>query len=66
MRFLEKPLRVLVENDKGKNPGMLKGFSQNYVTFMLRGNLSSLADKIVTVKTEKNQDGKLYEKIIPG
>jgi threonylcarbamoyladenosine tRNA methylthiotransferase MtaB len=66
LRFLEKPLRVLVENTKDKRTGMLKGFSQNYLPFVLNGNLSSLADKIATVQAEKFQDGKLYGKIIPG
>jgi threonylcarbamoyladenosine tRNA methylthiotransferase MtaB len=65
LRFSGKPLKVLVENAKDKKTGLLKGFSQNYLPFLLNGNLSSFANKIVTVRAEKFQDGKLYGKITP-
>jgi threonylcarbamoyladenosine tRNA methylthiotransferase MtaB len=63
-RFLGKPLKVLVEKTKDKKSGLLKGFSQNYLPFLLTGNISSSANKIVTVAAEKYLDGKLYGKII--
>jgi threonylcarbamoyladenosine tRNA methylthiotransferase MtaB len=64
LRFLGKPLKVLVEKTKDKKSGLLKGFSQNYLPFLLTGNISSSANKIVTVRAEKYLDGKLYGKII--
>jgi threonylcarbamoyladenosine tRNA methylthiotransferase MtaB len=64
LRFLGKPLKVLVERTKDKKSGMLKGFSQNYLPFLLTGNISTSANKIVTVRAEKYLDGKLYGKII--
>ncbi len=62
-RFLGKKLKVLVEKAKDKKSGLLKGFSQNYLPFLLSGNISVI-NKIVAVQAEKYQDGKLYGKII--
>ena len=64
LRFLGKPLKVLVESTKDKKTGLLKGFSQNYLPFLLDGNFSSSVNKIVTIKAEKYLNGKLYGKII--
>lgn len=64
LRFLGKPLKVLVEKTKDKKTGLLKGFSQNYLPFLLAGDTDSLVNKIVTVRTEKYIAGKLYGKII--
>ena len=64
LRFLGKPLKVLVEKTKDKKTGLLKGFSQNYLSFLLDGNLSSSVNKIVTIRAEKYLAGKLYGKII--
>ena len=63
LRFLGKPLKVLVESTKDKKTGLLKGFSQNYLPFLLDGNYSSV-NKIVTIRAEKYLNGKLYGKII--
>ncbi|MGV8058576.1 MAG: tRNA (N(6)-L-threonylcarbamoyladenosine(37)-C(2))-methylthiotransferase MtaB [Smithellaceae bacterium] len=63
LRFLEKPLKVLVESTKDKKTGLLKGFSQNYLPFLLDGNFSSSVNKIVTIKAEKYFTGKLYGRI---
>ncbi len=63
LRFLGKPLNVLVESTKDKKTGLLKGFSQNYLPFLLDGNFSSSVNKIVTIKAEKYLNGKLYGKI---
>ena len=64
LRFLGKPLQVLVERTKDKKSGLLKGFSQNYLPFLLTGNIAFFANKIVTAKAENYLDGKLYGKII--
>ncbi len=64
LRFLGKPLKVLVESTKDKKTGLLKGFSQNYLPFLLDGKFSSSVNKIVTVQAEKYLKGKLYGKII--
>ncbi len=64
LRFLGKPLKVLVESTKDKKTGLLKGFSQNYLPFLLDGNYSSSVNKIVTIKAEKYLNGKLYGQII--
>jgi threonylcarbamoyladenosine tRNA methylthiotransferase MtaB len=64
LRFLGKPLNVLVEKTKDKKTGLLKGFSQNYLPFLINGDIPSVANKIVTVQAEKYFDGKLYGKII--
>jgi threonylcarbamoyladenosine tRNA methylthiotransferase MtaB len=61
--FFGKKLKVLVEKAKDKKTGLLKGFSQNYLPFLLSGNISSI-NKIVIAQTEKYQDGKIYGKII--
>jgi threonylcarbamoyladenosine tRNA methylthiotransferase MtaB len=62
-QFLGKNLQVLVEKTKDKKTGLMKGFSQNYLPFLLSGNISAI-NKIVTARAEKYQDGKLYGKII--
>ncbi len=64
LRFLGKPLKILVESTKDKKTGLLKGFSQNYLPFLLDGNFSSSVNKIVTINAEKYLNGKLYGKII--
>lgn len=64
LRFLGKSLNVLVEKTKDKKTGLLKGFSENYLPFLMNGNIASAANKIVTVRAEKYSDGKLYGKII--
>ena len=64
LRFLGKPLQVLVEQTKDKKTGLAKGFSQNYLPFLLQGNITSSANTIVKVQAEKYLDGKLYGKII--
>lgn len=63
LRFLGKPLKVLVESTKDKKTGLWKGFSQNYLPFLLDGNISSSVNKIITIQAEKYLDGKLYVRI---
>jgi threonylcarbamoyladenosine tRNA methylthiotransferase MtaB len=62
-RFLGEKLNVLVEKDKDKKTGMMKGFSQNYLPFLFSGS-SSAINSIVTVQADKYQEGKVYGKII--
>ncbi|HPK54054.1 MAG TPA: tRNA (N(6)-L-threonylcarbamoyladenosine(37)-C(2))-methylthiotransferase MtaB [Smithellaceae bacterium] len=63
LRFLGKPLKVLVEDVKDKKTGMWKGFSQNYLPFLLDETFTSSVNKIVTLRPEKYHAGKLYGKI---
>lgn len=64
LRFIGKPLQVLVEKAKDKKTGFWKGFSQNYLPFLLAGSADTPVNTIVTVQAEKYLDGKLYGKII--
>lgn len=64
LRFLGKPLQVLVESTKDKKTGLWKGFSQNYLPFLLDESFSSSVNKIVTVRAERYTAGKLYGKIV--
>ena len=63
VRFSGKKLSVLVESTKDKKTGLLRGFSQNYLPFLLSGDIS-FQNKIVIARADKYQDGKLYGKII--
>ena len=65
-RFLGKKLRVLVEKNKDKKTGLMKGFSQNYLPVLIDKSDSSVLNKIVTVQTQNIADGKLYGKIVHG
>ncbi|MEN6373480.1 MAG: tRNA (N(6)-L-threonylcarbamoyladenosine(37)-C(2))-methylthiotransferase MtaB [Smithella sp.] len=64
LRFSGKPLRVLVESTKDKKTGLLKGFSQNYLPFLLDEKFSSSINKIAAVRAEKYIAGKFYGEII--
>jgi threonylcarbamoyladenosine tRNA methylthiotransferase MtaB len=64
LRFLGKPLKILVEKTKDKKTGLQKGFSQNYLPFLINGDISFAANEIVTVKATKYSEGKLYGKIV--
>jgi threonylcarbamoyladenosine tRNA methylthiotransferase MtaB len=63
-RFLDKQLHVLVENNKDKKTGLMKGFSQNYLPVLIEKYDSSVLNKIVTVQAQDIRDGKLYGKIV--
>lgn len=64
LRFSGNPLNVLVESTKDKKTGMWKGFSQNYLPFLLDESFTSSVNKIVTVRAGKYICGKFYGKII--
>ena len=64
LRFLGKPLRVLVESTKDKKTGLLKGFSQNYLPFLLDEKFSFSINKIAAVQAGKYVAGKFYGEII--
>ncbi len=64
LRFVGKPLNVLVESTKDKKTGLWKGFSQNYLPFLLDESFTSSVNKIVTVRAEEYISGKFYGKII--
>ena len=62
LRFLDKPLKVIVESTRDKKTGLLKGFSQNYLPVLLDGEFSSSVNNLVTIKANKYLNGKLYGK----
>jgi threonylcarbamoyladenosine tRNA methylthiotransferase MtaB len=64
LRFLGKTLNVLVEKTKDKKTGLLKGFSQNYLPFLMEGSISATANKVIVAEAERYFEGKLYGKII--
>ena len=64
LRFLGKQLQVLVESTKDKKTGLLKGFSQNYLPFLLDEKYSSSINKLATVRADKYIAGKFYGEII--
>ncbi|MEN6622508.1 MAG: tRNA (N(6)-L-threonylcarbamoyladenosine(37)-C(2))-methylthiotransferase MtaB [Smithella sp.] len=64
LRFSGKALNVLVESTKDKKTGLWKGFSQNYLSFLLDESFTSSVNEIVTVQAEKYDSGKFYGKII--
>ncbi len=63
-RFLGKELFVLVENTKDKKTRLLKGVSQNYLPVLLENCDQSFVNKIVAVRVQKLEEGKLYGKIV--
>ncbi|HDQ03692.1 MAG TPA: tRNA (N(6)-L-threonylcarbamoyladenosine(37)-C(2))-methylthiotransferase MtaB [Deltaproteobacteria bacterium] len=65
-RFLGKKLKVLVEQSKDKKTGFFKGFSDNYLPFLIQSKNNSIANTIVEVHAEKFADGKFYGKISNG
>ena len=64
LRFAGRPFRVLVESTKDKKTGLLKGFSQNYLPFLLDEEFSSSINKIATVRAGKYIAGKFYGEIV--
>jgi threonylcarbamoyladenosine tRNA methylthiotransferase MtaB len=62
-RFLGKKLDVLVEKNKDKKTGLMKGYSHNYLPVLLETNELSFTNGIVTVCLNNLKDGKLYGKI---
>ena len=65
-RFLGKKLDVLVERATDNKTGLMKGFSQNYLSILLETNELSCVSKIVTVCANKLENGRLYGKIASG
>ena len=63
-RFLGKMLPVLVEHSPDKKTGMAKGFSHNYLPVILERSDMRLANRIVMVKAETFQEGKLYGRTV--
>jgi threonylcarbamoyladenosine tRNA methylthiotransferase MtaB len=51
--FIGKKLSVLVEGNRDKETGWIKGFSDNYVPVLIPGGESSLANHIVTVTADR-------------
>lgn len=63
-RFLGKMLPVLVEHSPDKKTGMAKGFSHNYLPVILERSDMRFANRIVMVKAETFQEGKLYGRTV--
>jgi len=57
--FIGKPMPVLIETQRDSSTGLLKGISSNYLPVLAEGG-DKLQNKIVDVKIEKLEDGKLY------
>lgn len=66
--FVEKNIgtvrEVLVEKHLDKNDGMLKGVTRNYLTVHLDSNDLSLTNTLQQVKILREENGKLYGKIV--
>src|SRR3989304_2621135 len=48
--FIGKICNVLIENTRNREPGLLKGYTDNYIPIMLKGG-NGLMNKIVSVRT---------------
>jgi threonylcarbamoyladenosine tRNA methylthiotransferase MtaB len=62
-RFIGKKLRVLVEDKKDKYTGFMRGFSDNYIPFVIENGNSSLVNRVLNVIPVYALEGKLYGRI---
>ena len=63
LRFVGKRLSILVEDEKGKDTGIMKGFSDNYIPVVVENGDSSLVNRVLPVIPDYSLDGKLYGRI---
>jgi threonylcarbamoyladenosine tRNA methylthiotransferase MtaB len=59
VKFIGKPLSVLVEGKKDGETGLLRGFSGNYIPCLVRGGGNIPAGRTVTVIPEEQRGGVL-------
>jgi threonylcarbamoyladenosine tRNA methylthiotransferase MtaB len=62
-RFVGKKLGVLIENKEDKETGLMKGFSDNYIPFIIENGNSSLVNRVLNVIPDYALEGKLYGRI---
>jgi threonylcarbamoyladenosine tRNA methylthiotransferase MtaB len=63
-RFIGEKMAVLVEGRSDRETGLWKGFSDNYIPVILEDGDASLVNKIVQVRADRCQDGKLHGRIV--
>lgn len=62
--FIGRPLRVLIEGRKEKQPGFLSGFSQNYLPVVVLNGHSAMINTVATVIPSELVGGMLYGEAI--
>jgi len=65
-RFVGKSLNILIEKTKDKKTGLLKGFSENYLSVLVENDDPAAVNTIVAVNITNWRKGRLYGKIING
>ncbi|NWF57704.1 MAG: tRNA (N(6)-L-threonylcarbamoyladenosine(37)-C(2))-methylthiotransferase MtaB [Syntrophaceae bacterium] len=60
--FLGKRLKVLVEAKRDRGSGLLKGFSENYISVLLPGE-DGLMNREVEIEATEVRDGKVFGKV---
>ncbi len=61
--FVGKKMGVLIEHKKGTDTGLMKGFSDNYIPFIIENGSSSLVNRVLNVIPDYALEGKLYGRI---
>jgi tRNA A37 methylthiotransferase MiaB len=59
--FLGQRLKVLVEGKRDRESGLLKGFSENYISILLTGG-EELINREVEAEVTEVRDGKVFGK----
>jgi threonylcarbamoyladenosine tRNA methylthiotransferase MtaB len=62
-RFVGKKLSVLIEDNKDKDTGLMKGFSDNYIPIIVENGTSSMVNRVLNVIPIYSLDGKLFARI---
>lgn len=63
--FINKTLDALIESEKDKKTGMLKGLTENYIKILVKNNSADLRNKVVPVKiTELDNTGQLTGRLV--
>ncbi len=62
--FIEKRLSVLVEGKRDRGSGLMKGFSDNYIPFLIEDAIPSMTNCIVKVEGTETLEEMLKGKII--
>lgn len=62
-RFVGRKLSVLVESRPDRKTGLWKGFSGNYIPVLIEDGNVSLVNRIVRVRADHCQDGRLYGRV---
>jgi threonylcarbamoyladenosine tRNA methylthiotransferase MtaB len=66
-RFLDQRLSVLIEEERDRNTGLLKGFSDNYIPVLIAdSDGASLGNRIIEAHVIRTSENKVYGKIANG